>query len=248
MSQYGQSTSSLTLLGQSLETTASALWAEFNEQYPNLGQHVRLGFILWRIGRWDVFNSFKDQGVSDLWFPLPKQTLRYFLKNTTAEKQFHELQQKLFHDDASWPNTEAGLMPHVIFEDGEEVIASDRTLGEGGFAIVEQITLPTVPLPTVCVRKRIGRPKQLKAQKQIFEAFTREIAVMSQVDHHHCVRFLGSYTDYDAVSILSLPVADMDLAAYLNQENLDEVQLVLLRRGIGCLCNGLLYLHQRKIR
>ncbi|KAH7083945.1 kinase-like domain-containing protein, partial [Paraphoma chrysanthemicola] len=70
---------------------------------------------------------------------------------------------------------------------------------------------------------------------------------MQQVDHQHCVKFIGSYTDVDHVNILSSPVADMDLAVFLDQDLGIEAKKILYR-GIGCLCNAINYLHQNNIR
>jgi hypothetical protein len=203
--------------------------------------------MLLRLDKWDAMETFNDHGISDLWFPFPKQTLRYLLNDPKLEKRFlHIQEQELLQD--SWPDEEYESAPHVVMDDGEDVIKSERILGEGGFAIVDQVTLPKGAKSVVCVRKRIGRTRQLKAQKQIIGAFSCEIKVMSQVNHRHCVEFLGSYTDQDTLGILSLPVADMDLAAFLNLEMLSEKQIMILNSGIGCLCNALHYLHQCKIR
>jgi serine/threonine protein kinase len=90
----------------------------------------------------------------------------------------------------------------------------------------------------VCVRKRIARPKQLKAQQKFMTAFAREIEIMRQVNHRHCVKFVGSYSDMESVNILSLPVADMDLATYLDRP-IGDTEWVVLYKGIDCLCNGL---------
>ncbi|KAF2027428.1 kinase-like protein, partial [Setomelanomma holmii] len=84
-------------------------------------------------------------------------------------------------------------------------------------------------------------------QKRVMTAFAREINVMRQVEHQHCVNFLGSYTDFDHVNILSSPIADMDLATFLDRP-IGIEQRKLLYRGISCLCNALNYLHQNNIR
>ena len=78
-------------------------------------------------------------------------------------------------------------------------------------------------------------------------AFAREINVMRQVVHQHCVQSVGSYTDTDYVNILSNPIADMDLATLLDSPTSLEERIVIFR-GIGCLCNAINYLHQNKIR
>lgn len=215
-------------------------------QLPRFAEHIRLAHILVQIKRWDSWKAFLEHGASDLWFPFPKQILRHLLNDTASEKQFYRTQENLF--DKDWNSSKHDVMPHFIYEDGEEVIESDRVLGEGGFGIVDQVRLPNIPRPIVCVRKRIARTKQFKGHKQIMEAFTREIKVMSQVDHQHCVRFLGSYTDHDTLAIFSHPVADMDMAVFLDLESLEGVPFTILYRGVGCLTSALLYLHQKKIR
>lgn len=90
----------------------------------------------------------------------------------------------------------------------------------------------------MCVRKKIARPKQLKLHQHIMAAFIREVKVMRQVDHRHCVRFLRSYTDNESVNILSMPVADMDLAAFLDKP-IGDREWSILYKGVDCLCNGL---------
>ncbi|KAF2659687.1 kinase-like protein [Lophiostoma macrostomum CBS 122681] len=160
--------------------------------------------------------------------------------------EFYRHQRKRLSDD--WPDSNPKAVVHVCCEDGDDLMTSEKILGERGFAIVDQVRIPTHPTPIVCARKKIGRVKQFKAQKQLIEAFVRELGVMRQVNHRHCTQLLGSYTDYDCVAILSLPVADMDLAAYLDLEHLSVQQLNVIRCGMACLCSALAYLHERKIR
>jgi serine/threonine protein kinase len=155
-----------------------------------------------------------------------------------------DVQIKILGGNLSVPTTTLG---HSSIEDDEDLIAEHRVLGEGGYGIVEEVSIVSGQDLTRCVRKRIGRPKQLKAQKQIMTAFAREITVMRQVDHRHCVRFLGSYTDFDYVNILSSPVAEMDLATFLDQP-IHGKQREILYRGMGCVCNAIHYLHQNNIR
>jgi len=125
---------------------------------------------------------------------------------------------------------------HSSLDDDEDLVTEVGVLGEGACGIVEKLSVPTSFSPPICVRKRIGRPKQLKAQKQVMAAFAQEICVMRQVHLRHCVQFLGSYTDTDHVNIPSVPVADMDLATYLDKPFNDKSRRILYR-GIGCVCN-----------
>jgi serine/threonine protein kinase len=127
------------------------------------------------------------------------------------------------------------------------MIVEHRVLGEGAFGTVEEVSIITAAGEVRCARKRVPRARQLKAQKAVMAAFTREISVMRQVAHQHCVQFFGSYTDTDHVNILSGPVADMNLATLLDNPITIE-ERVIIYRGIGCLCNAINYLHQNQIR
>ncbi|CAO2655152.1 Nn.00g102160.m01.CDS01 [Neocucurbitaria sp. VM-36] len=195
--------------------------------------------------------AFDNHGITDLWLPLPRQTLRHLLTSPRDEKSFFNAQLEMMNATLpAWDIPGKGSRTHVVhatLEDGDHIVLGCRTLGEGAVGIVEEVTLPTNSGSLTCVRKKIGRPKQLKVQKQVMAAFAREIKVMRQVDDHHCVRILGSYTDLDSVNILLTPVADMDLATFLDQP-LSHEQRKSLYKWIHCLCNGLKYLHHKKIR
>jgi hypothetical protein len=72
-----------------------------------------------------------------------------------TEKEFSHLQET----ELGSTSTERLLRwvtqsQHKIFAEGEEVMKSDKILGEAGCGIVEQVTLPTEPQPLICVRKK----------------------------------------------------------------------------------------------
>jgi hypothetical protein len=190
--------------------------------------------------------TFRDLGINDFWLPLPKQTIQYAIRDPSIEREFYRRQRE--HSIEVWQNSDSKVVQHVFCEDGDDFMKSEKILGEGGFAIVDQVRIPTQATSVVCARKKIGRVRQFKAQKQLIEAFVRELGVMRLVNHHHCTQLVGSYTDYDYLAILSLPIADIDLAAYLDLEHLASEQLQVIRRGMGCLCGALAYLHERQIR
>lgn len=197
----------------------------------------------------DALSTFRNHNISDLWLPLSKQTVCRLFTDGQLAKAFLRLQDDVLDSDLHvLDDTRATLTnvaEHTTLDDDEDFIRDLRVLGEGACGIVKEVSVSSSSVK--CVRKRIGRPKLLKAQKQIMTAFAREVSVMRQVNHQHCVSLLGSYTDYDHVNILSLPVADMDLATFLDLP-VEEKQRDILYRGFGCLCNALLYLHQNNIR
>lgn len=195
-----------------------------------------------------IFNS---HDISDVWLPLSRQTLRRLFTNSEGEKRFMEVQDSIFESDqtslGAILSKERNIGNHLVIYDDENHITEHRVLGEGACGIVEEVSFKADSAIMRCVRKRIGRPKLLNAHKKIIAAFAREICVMRQVNHQHCVRFLGSYTDFDHVNILSTPVADMDLATFLDKP-INRPEREVLYRGFGCLCNAINYLHQHNIR
>jgi len=189
--------------------------------------------------------ALESLGVTDLWLPLSKQLLKRSLSDPHHVSEFLRLQEGHLRSFlAFWTRSLSAdsihdtLFNHCEFEDDEEVFEENRLLGEGMVGLVEEVTVRGREPPLICVRKKIARPKQLKAHQQIMAAFVREIKIMRQVHHRHCVQFLGSYTDNESVNILSTPVADMDLAAFLDKP-IGDREWAILYKGIDCLCNGL---------
>ncbi|KAF1829109.1 hypothetical protein BDW02DRAFT_583950 [Decorospora gaudefroyi] len=190
-----------------------------------LHSHAKLGIsgILEALGIESVQNAAMKYGITDLWLPLSKQMFRRLSTNASQTQTFLVLQEGHLHSGLlTWTYSDSEdqtpiLLPqHCSLEDDVDIVVENRLLGEGAVGIVEEVTVLLERRSLVCVRKRIGRPKQLQAQQQIMAAFAREVDVMRRVDHRHCVRSVGSYTDMESVNILSLPVADMDLATLLD--------------------------------
>ena len=211
----------------------------------------RLDRILARIHDDSVREACELHEISDLWLPMSRQTVQKLIPSKVGREAFLAAQNDLLDIRvAVWEgNTVANAqdLGHSAIDDDEELIIEHRVLGEGAFGTVEEISIVSGAPETRCVRKRVARPKQLKAQKSVMAAFAREISVMRQVVHQHCVQFVGSYTDTHHVNILSNPIADMDLATLLDSSISLEERIIIFR-GIGCLCNAINYLHQNKIR
>lgn len=209
--------------------------------------NLKLDRILSRLGDGPTRQIFEAHDISDLWLPIPRQAVKRLLVDERKTKAFLAAQDKAL-DTRIWVSSlPLSLITHTSIEDDEEHVEELRVLGEGGCGIVEEVILNPYTSGVRCVRKRIGRPKQLQALKKVMAAFAREVGVMRQVDHYHCVEFVGSYTDIDHINILSSPVADMDLATFLDLPAQDKERDILYR-GFGCLCNAINYLHQNNIR
>jgi serine/threonine protein kinase len=207
---------------------------------------------IWRtwlsgLGRNDANNAIENYGITNAWFPFSKPTLRQLLGSCSDEITFSEWQHDLIHS-SKWPEVDPSERVHLALEDGDEFMTSGHQFGHGAFGHVEEVTIPTSSKDIVCVRKKIHRPRKLDSQRAFFAAYSCDINVMRQISHHHCVELVGSYADQDSVGILLLPIADMDLAAFLNTAPLSKTQSQFLRRSIGCVCSALNYLHKHQIR
>jgi serine/threonine protein kinase len=211
----------------------------------------KLECILSELSNDDAKKAFKMHRISDVWLPISKQTVRRIIPNTQEQKKFLRLQDEALDDEIHILDTHSAhvmeMTCHTSLDEEEDTVIEHRVLGEGAYGIVEEVSISSRQGTVRCVRKRIGRPKLLQAQKKIMVAFAREVDVMRQVNHQHCVRFLGSYTDFDHVNILSSPVADMDLATLLDRP-IQRKEREIIYRGFGCLCGAIHYLHQNNIR
>jgi serine/threonine protein kinase len=96
-------------------------------------------------------------------------------------------------------------------------------------------------------RKRVPRKAVLGRRGiEALKGMIAEIEVMKKLKHHHMVELVGSYTDPRYLSVIMSPVAEQDLATYL--EKASSSQYPEIRTFFGCLATGLQFLHARQIR
>lgn len=201
----------------------------------------RLYHILHRTDRLDLLSKILDAHLSDLWLPLPKRLVRRWL-NDAETKEFLRTQEMVLHDDI--PVDLEGL--HFALESVDELrLFRVKHLGAGGFGDVHHVRNQQNGQAYAC--KTMARPVRYEAHVELMRSFRREIMGMRRVCHRHCVELVASCTDMDSLTILSCPVADMDLSNFLNMD-LDSSQLETLRYTIGCITSALAYLHSLKIR
>lgn len=72
-----------------------------------------------------------------------------------------------------------------------------------------------------------------------------EISAMKRLSHRHLVRIIGSYTDSQCFAFLMEPVAQCNMAEYL--QDFTSQQMPSLRKFFGCLSNAITYLHDQKM-
>jgi hypothetical protein len=200
----------------------------------------RIFIVLAGVGRLDLMPAFVKAGVSDTWIPFDKQLIRQILSEPTTQDAFLENQLAVLNSSLS--ETE-----HQHFLDGHVHLEEIKGLGSGGFGSVSHVFDPQSGRNLA--KKSIPRVRVVqnsRARDAVF-VFERELAVLrrvSAVNHRHLVKIAGSYTDEHDFVILFTPVADMNLADYLeNSASIPELQ-----SWFGCLSTALLRLHDMKVR
>lgn len=202
----------------------------------------RLYAILRRTGRLDRFEVMIEAGVTDLWLPMNKRVVRKWFTDGHSTSMFLRWQELCLDRDI--PTT--FHREHFSLADADELdLSMVKLLGAGGFGEVHLVK--SRRNAREYARKTMSRPVKYDNHLDLMRNFRREIDGMRRVQHHHCVVFVASCTDMDTVTLLSLPVADMDLSTLLDMD-LDETMTNLLYNAVGCITAALAYLHRRNIR
>lgn len=201
--------------------------------------------VLRMINRVDTMRAFVLEGLYDISIPYSEKTLPSGLESVAARSKFLELQCLVMTTEGV--DLESGKGTHANFyHDGAAQFESIKVLGSGGFGEVDHVR-SRLSLDEFA-RKRIPRWKTFKRDKAALADFEREVTTLKRLSHRHLVKFVGSYTDPKNVGIIMSPVADSNLAEYLQPSPLPTERQQCLRSFFGCLSAALQYLHHNRIR
>jgi serine/threonine protein kinase len=201
--------------------------------------------VLRMINRVDIMDSFVTGGLYDISFPYSEKTLPDVLRSPAARSKFLELQPLVLATQAA--DVESGKGRHRHFaQDGDIHFKRIKQLGKGGFGEVDHV-FGRLSFDEFA-RKRIPRGKTFQKDKMAILDFVRELEILKRLSHRHLVKYIGSYTDPKYIGIIMSPVADSNLAQFLEASPFPTERFICLRRFYGCLSSALLYLHENKIR
>uniref|UniRef100_A0A8H7N087 non-specific serine/threonine protein kinase n=1 Tax=Bionectria ochroleuca TaxID=29856 RepID=A0A8H7N087_BIOOC len=209
--------------------------------------------ILYMIGLEQVMDSFVTDERSDYFLPYTEDNLPDAL---TGENRAHFLAYQNHVLDGQGVSLESGGARHQNCQGDarSKFFYTKRRLGQGGSQIYRSqvdhvigkhslmhFALKTIP------RQHIDDTKDRK----ILKLFQNELEVLQFVDHQHIVKVVGSYTDASVVGILMTPVADQDLAAFLEKKlppSGEADRRLRIRTFFGCIATAIDYLHNNKIK
>jgi hypothetical protein len=190
----------------------------------------RIYTVLRSIGQLQLIDEFIDEGFTDIWFPFTAHNLPPRL-SPSIKAQFLTTQSVVFTQALDLEKKEGR---HATFAADEPLWFESRgKLGRGAFGVVDKV----VSLITLheYARKRMRRGNNFTKSKREIKEFKAELAILKTVNHHHCVKLVGSYTDPVYLGLIMDPVADcMDLFRLPLPISSDV--LIPLRKSCAVLC------------
>ncbi len=209
---------------------------------PKWSKVPRTYIILRTIGCLSLLDTFIDLDFSDYWLPVTERSLPYCL-HPSHRSQFVAAQNLVITKSMDLEKGEEGQ--HCHFRQNEPLPFEEKgILGSGGFGQVDKV-LSLISFREYA-RKLVIRNMVFGRRIEYVECFIAEIEILKRLNHHHVVKFVGSYTDPKYIGLLMSPVAEMDLSTYLMRT--DTSRHVELRTFFGCLARALEFLHEQKVR
>ncbi|KAF1963187.1 hypothetical protein CC80DRAFT_542334 [Byssothecium circinans] len=210
---------------------------------PRWSKVPRTYVVLRTIGHLDVLDDMIDSGFSDFWFPVTEQNLPGSL-SLSVRTAFFNAQEVILTKSMDLEKGEKGQ--HCYFSPEDPLPFEPRgVLGNGRYGQVDKV-LSLISFKEYA-RKRVPRSVAFRGpRKEAMKQFIAEIQCMKRLKHRHIVEFVGSYTDTRYVGLIMLPVAEMDLGAYLTRCTVSSHPE--LRTFFGCLATALEFLHGQKLR
>ncbi len=223
----------ITLLLASLEES----WSKVPRTY----------IVLRTIGRLDLLNPLIRLGFTDHWFPVTEGGLPDAWSHS-IKAEFVQAQCRILTKSLALEKGEDGRHVHYA---KDEPLPFDFVgiLGRGGFGQVDKIRSHISHKEYAL--KRIRRRMMFGDKaKESMKFFVGEIETLKRARHRHVVELVGSYTESRFLGLIMSPVAEMDLALYLEPSQVapSPQKSSALRTFFGCLATALEFLHARQIR
>jgi len=184
----------------SLQQIANLLRLSHRERWSAV---PRIYTVLRNIGQLQLIDGFIDEGFTDIWFPFTARNLPPSL-SPSIKAQFLNTQSVVFTQALDLEKSEGR---HATFAADEPLwFESKGKLGRGAFGVVDKV----VSLITLqeYARKRMRRGNNFTKSKREIKEFKAELAILKTVNHQHCVKLVGSYTDPLYLGLIMDPVAD----------------------------------------
>ncbi|KAF1949225.1 kinase-like protein [Byssothecium circinans] len=224
----------------------------------------RTYIVLRAIGEDQLLDRLLDEGFNDQWFPVQSQGLPHFL-SPSVKARIIQAQEKILTKSLGVEN---GRHSHFKPDDALPFNILSR-LGSGGYGQVDRIE-SRISFRHYALKRIRRRAAFGVNSRESMKRFLAEIQIIKRLQHRHVIEYIGSYTDKTYLGLIMSPVAEMDLAALLDQisahveagsfrtansstswlheQALATEMCATLRTFYGCLAAALAYLHDRSVR
>ncbi|KAB2568992.1 Serine/threonine-protein kinase Nek4 [Lasiodiplodia theobromae] len=232
-----------TLSDAEIEQVATLLEGQ-DEVYS---QAPRAYIVLWIIGRLDILGDLLKSGFSDFCFPVESTSLPPSL-DPAVRRAIVQTQHVVLTKSVDLEKGENGKHRHFGKEDPLP-FKTLRRLGAGGYSQVDLIK-SRISCKQYALKRIPRRTAFWNNSKQAVRQFAAEMQLIKALKHRHIVQFVGSFTDPKYLGMIISPVADMNLAEYMDLMAAQKAppNLTSLRSFFGCLATALQYLHDQSIR
>ena len=154
------------------------------------------------------------------------------------------------NDEFDW----CGRGMHVEFDRNEMVpLTFCETVGHGSTATVDIVQ---------CRRIKLARKTTILKRRISEKDLLREVQALQKLRHPHVVQLIGTYRKGQTFAALLYPVADMDLASYLEEARYMATEEIdwpgapirertyedVLSKGSLCLISALRYVHESGVK
>ncbi|CAH0050373.1 unnamed protein product [Clonostachys solani] len=182
--------------------------------------------------------------VTDYWLPITSYSTMPPALDPGPCYSFIGQQSSVLDSAFELDGQHYNLDQHASFPEGKKLprtLEYKKVLGQGHFGYVAQVSDENGSVYALKVMTR--ETQHAKAREQM-RMVKQEIEVLKKVDHMHCIKFVGSYTDVRSIGIVVHPAADCNLARFLFHFNhKQEDQYMVLASFFGSLASALEYLH-----
>lgn len=216
-------------------------------QDTSWGRAPRTYIVLRTIGRLDLLKDLLELGFTDLWFPVEARSLPPTLE-PPVRRAIVQAQHVVLTKSLDLEMGENGRHRHFGKEDPLPFRIQKR-LGCGGYSQVDLIK-SNISCKEYALKRIPRRTAFWYKSKPAVKLFAAEMQLIKALKHRHIVEFMGSFTDPKYLGMIMSPVAEMNLAEYMDVLSTPQSSQNFgsLRSFFGCLATAIQYLHDQSIR
>ena len=201
----------------------------------------RTYIILRTIGHLDPLDRLLSVGFSDGWFPVKAHNLPSFLSPPIKELIVN------CQNIIETRSLELFNGKHCTVSSGESLPFEELArIGSGNWGEVHKIQ-SKIDFKQYALKRTQRRAWGGQANEEVHQILA-EMKNLKSLQHLHVVRYIGSYATRMQLGVIMWPIADKDLARYMQEASTSEDLRPTLQGFFGYLATSLSYLHANNVK